>query len=393
MARRQAETVMSLSQRPFFMLYQDFLESSILKNCFQKIVYICLKFFADDKGRCFPSLKQLAKLAKISINKVQRTIDELVQMGLVKKEHRTRPDGGIDSNLYKIQDSVETWAGRQRPDGKRPFIKVYRDFFTNDKLDNCYQKLVYIYLGKFANSDQKCFPSIRTLAGLASIGISKVKYTINELIQKGMIDKENRKKQDGSKTSNLYTLSYNLKEKFNIGKSKKIDVEKEKGLDSTPAKVKNQAPTSINTGNYTTSNPQDCQEFERYSFEFIRKHFHYGIIISEMGVSKDDLDAVMSVLYDTLNTTNPTITVNGDRKPSQVVISQLLKMPYWVVGYAIDQYKKQDRQRIRNPKAYMRSILYNATTGGYNLDIENRVAYDMAHFDEDAQDPEDQEDP
>ena len=387
MARKRAEAAISLSQRPFFMVYPDLLEYNILKDCFQIVVYSCLKFFADKKGECSPSLKQLARLARLSVNKVQRTINELVKIGLIERIHRTRPDGGIDSNLYRIQDSAETWGIPQKPGKKRAFIKVYKDFFANDKLDNCYQKLVYICLGKFANSEQKCFPSIRTLAGLAKIGISKVKYTINELVQKGMIDKENRRKEDGSKSSNLYTLLYNLKGKFNTGKSKKskemdshIDIWKEKGLDPSPAKVKNQALTNQNIDtDYTTSNPQDCQASERYSFEFIKEHFHYDIIISEMGISEDDLDAVMNVLHDTLNTKKPTIMVNGDNRPSQVVISQLMKMQYWEIAYAIEQYKKQDSQRIKNPKAYMRSILYNATTGGYNLDITNQVAYNMAH--------------
>lgn len=385
MTKKQAEAV--INQRPFIMLYQDFLESNVLKDCYQKIVYICLKFFANSQGECFPSLKQLAKLAKISTNKVKCTINELVQMGLVKKEHRTRPDGGTDSNRYTIQDSIEIWGGQQRPDGKRTFIKVYKDFLKNDQLDNCYQKLVYIYLGKFANSDQKCFPSIRTLAEISGIGMSKVKSTINELVQKGMISKENRKRQDGGKNSNLYTLLYNLEKKLNIWNSKKTDsntdnqnIEKEKELDSKPANVKNQAPNSINTNDYTTSNPQNCQVVERYSLEFIRKHFYHETIVAETNASEEDVDAVMNVLYDMLNTTKPTIRVNREDKPSRIVIDRLMKMHYWAVEYAIEQFIKQDEQRIRNPKSYMQTILYNAATGDYHLNLRNWVAYGQARW-------------
>lgn len=391
MAKKQAEAV--INQRPFIMLYQDFLESNVLENCHQKIVYICLKFFANSQGECFPSLKQLARLAKISTNKVKCTINELVQMGLVKKEHRTRLDGGTDSNRYMIQDSIETWGGQQRPDGKRTFIKVYKDFLENDQLDNCYQKLVYIYLGKFANSDQKCFPSIRTLAEVSGICISKVKSTINELVQKGMISKENRKRQDGGKNSNLYTLLYNLEKKLNIWNSKNTDskkadgdidnhvsVEKEKGLDSLPTKVKNQAPKPIHINDYTTPNPRNCQVVERYSLEFIREHFGYETVVAETDAFEEDVDAVMHVLYDMLNTTKPTIRVNGEDKPSRIVIDRLTKMHYWAVEYAINQFIKQDKQRIRNPKAYMQTILYNAATGDYDLDLKNQMAYCEARW-------------
>ena len=31
----------------------------------------------------------------------------------------------------------------------------------------------------------------------------------------------------------------------------------------------------------------------------------------------------------------------------------------------------------------MLTILYNAATGGFNLNIKNQVAYDMKHWDED----------
>ncbi len=108
MKRRKAKA--TIKQRPFIMVYQDFLESDVLKNCYQKVIYIYLKLFADAEGRCCPSIKRLAGLTKISVNKVKSTLNELVQMGLVDKEHRTRPDGGTDSNLYTIYDSRETWG-------------------------------------------------------------------------------------------------------------------------------------------------------------------------------------------------------------------------------------------------------------------------------------------
>ena len=387
MARKKVEAI--INQRPFIMVYQDFLESDILKNCYQKVIYIYLKLFADAEGKCFPSVKRLAKLTRISINKVKSTLKELIQMGLVRKEHRIRPDGGTDSNLYTINDSSETWGAGDRPDGKRPFVKVYKDFLENDRLDSCHQRLIYIYLGKFANAKQECFPSVKKLAGLTKIGISKVKSTLNELKEKGMIDKKNRWRKDGGKNSNLYTLLYNFKKKLNKSDNKEVDgnmddygAVKEKGLDSEPAKEQNQALKSIHIDNYTKPNPQDCQE--KYSREKIHEYFGYDSIIARSPLCKADVDSVMDILHDTLNTTKPTITVNGDSKPNRVVIGALMKLDEEAILYAIKQFEKQSaEQRIKNPKAYMLTILYNAATGGFNLDIKNQVAYDMRHWDED----------
>ena len=61
-----------------------------------------------------------------------------------------------------------------------------------------------------------------------------------------------------------------------------------------------------------------------------------------------------------------------------------MKLDEEAILYAIKQFEKQSaEQRIKNPKAYMLTILYNAATGGFNLDIKNQVAYDMRHWDED----------
>lgn len=395
MAQKKAKAI--IDQRPFIMVYQDFLESDVLKSCYQKIMYIYLKLFADSEGKCFPSVKRLARLTRISINKVKSTLKELIQMGLVSKEHRVRSDGGTDSNLYTIDDSSETWGAEKRPDGKRPFVKVYRDFLENDQLDSCQQRLIYIYLGKFANAKQECFPSVKKLASLANIGISKVKSTLNELKEKGMIDKKNRWRKNGGKNSNLYTLLYNFKKKLKLNKCDSIEVNKdmddhrvvkEKRLESASyAKEQNQALNSMDIDYYTKPNPQDCQGVERYSLKFIQEYFHYDNIVIDNPMYKDDIDSVMDVIYDTLNTTKPMIMVNGDQKLSRIVASSFMKLDEWSIIYAIQKFETQT-DHIRNPKAYMRSILYNLATGGFNLGLKNDVKHNEAHWDDDSDNPE-----
>lgn len=391
MARKKARA--AISQRPFVMVYQDFLESDVLGNCYQKIIYIYLKMFADADGKCFPSIRQLSRLTRISVNKVKSTLSELVHMGLIDKEHQKREDGGNGNNLYTLYDSSETWGAKGRTDGKRPFIKVYRDFLENSSLDNCYQKLVYIYLGKFADASQKCFPSVKSLAKAAGICVSKVKSTLNELKKKGMIDKKNRWRKDRGKSSNLYTLLYNLNGKLNKDNSKEENagminqkVMEKKKLESAPANKQIQAQTKKSI-DYIKPNPRNCQWVERYSLDWIHKHFNYEILLEQNPDSEREIDSVMDILYDTLNTTQPTIMVNGDPKPVQLVVSKLKRMEYWVIMYAIKQFNDQDERLVTHPKAYMRSILYNAATGGHELGINNQAKYDMAHWFENPKNP------
>ena len=100
-------------QRPFSMIYHDFLKSiknGILDNHYQITIYIYLKMFTDSKNQCYPSIKTLSELTNISEKKVRITIIELEKKGLITKENQTRPDGGKSSNLYTLHDYAETWT-------------------------------------------------------------------------------------------------------------------------------------------------------------------------------------------------------------------------------------------------------------------------------------------
>lgn len=66
--------------------------------------------------------------------------------------------------------------------------------------------LVYMYLCARADKASACFPSIKTIAKDLEISDSTVKRAIKELKQKGFIQIENRTRNNGGKSSNLYTV-------------------------------------------------------------------------------------------------------------------------------------------------------------------------------------------
>lgn len=94
----------NILQRPFTMIYNDYLESTIFENPYQITLYMVLKKFVNKDNQCFPSLKKLASTAKMCIRKVQYTLLELKEKHLITIEHRKNPDGGHTSNLYTIHD-------------------------------------------------------------------------------------------------------------------------------------------------------------------------------------------------------------------------------------------------------------------------------------------------
>lgn len=282
---------------------------------------------------------------------------------------------------------------------QRPFIMVYQDFLESNILDNYYQKLVYIYLKKFADSKNQCYPSVKTISKQSGISVNKVKITLKELEEKGIIAKANRSRPDGGKSSNLYTL-YDYRELWNAGSSEEVAavidgiqekymiealtakgyyVTKEKGLASEPTKAHTQAP-QLNQFDIvnTTTNSGESQDLERYTLDQIKQLFDYDIMIQDNPYRQQDIDSVMNILYTTMNTTKATIRISGEDKPSMVVIGKLMKLSYSEIIYAIEKYQEQT-ERIKNPTSYMLTLLYNAKEQ-MNLDITNQVSHDMAHW-------------
>lgn len=281
---------------------------------------------------------------------------------------------------------------------QRPFIMIYQDFLESELMDNYYQKLVYIYLKKFADSNNQCFPSIKKLSKLTKIGATKIKQTLVELEEKGLISKENRSRSDGGKTSNLYTL-YDFAEVWKVGssedvaavaeevseakmiaelRSKGYTVIKEKEPDTSQADQSNDEPsTQLNQFDIvnTTTNSSKSQEKERYTLEEIKLLYNYDIMIADNPFKNRDIESVMDIMHTTLNVSKPTIRIGGEDKPAMVVISKLMKLDYSEIMYAIDKFAEQT-ERIKNPTAYMLTLLYNAKEQ-MNLDITNQVQHDM----------------
>lgn len=284
---------------------------------------------------------------------------------------------------------------------QRPFIMVYHDFLDSDVIGS-HEKMVFIALKKFADSKNQCFPSLKKLSDVTGLSKRKIQDTLKELEQKHIITIESRLRADGGTTSNLYTL-YDFKELWNAGSSEEMaavvdeyedkklislleakgyTVIKEKEPDTTePTKDQlNQAlmnNSSLNLYNYITDDAKS-QELERYTIDQIRQIFDYDILVNDKPLWQRDIDSVFSILHTALNTTKETIRVGGEDKPTMIVIGKLMKLDYSEIMYCIEKYNEQT-ERIKNPTAYMLTLLYNAKEQ-MNLDISNQVQHDMYNW-------------
>lgn len=63
--------------------------------------------YADREGWCFPSQSTLSKLLGISRRTVNRHVGNLTKWGYLTSEQRTRENGSLTSNLYRVMYDVE----------------------------------------------------------------------------------------------------------------------------------------------------------------------------------------------------------------------------------------------------------------------------------------------
>lgn len=67
-------------------------------------------------------------------------------------------------------------------------------------------RAVYMYLADRADKDGKCYPAIGTIARELKLSRSTVKRAISDLERGGYLRKEQRWRENGGKSSNMFYL-------------------------------------------------------------------------------------------------------------------------------------------------------------------------------------------
>ena len=84
-------------------------------------------------------------------------------------------------------------------------MSYFGHIYSNTELPSR-AKAVYMYLRDRANKNGKCWPGIKTIARDLSLSVSTVKRALDDLYRAGLVSKENRWRENGGLTSNLYSL-------------------------------------------------------------------------------------------------------------------------------------------------------------------------------------------
>lgn len=281
----------------------------------------------------------------------------------------------------------------------RKFVRVYKDFLESETL-TAEEKLVFIALKsfvEFGRDEDEVYPSMATICKITGMSRPRATRTINSLVSKGIVKKQRR----GLTKPNLYTIAdypsmwsaEGVEERRQLLDTeipytsdqliselvrrgvlteeavadKKIEPQSA-ATDSDP----NGRLSIFSTINNITNKNKERQE---YTMKYLHELFEYDVLVQRQEYGTEDLDSVLDIIYDALNTTKDTIRINGEEKPAAVVRSKLLKLDATDIEYAIEKFRSVT-DRIKNPKAYMLTILYGAKEQR-NLDVTNDVSHDL----------------
>lgn len=84
-------------------------------------------------------------------------------------------------------------------------MSYFQSIYAEDRLPHrC--KTVYIYLKDRSAASGSCWPGVKTIALDLGLSRSTVRRALKELEQTGWIRRQSRYRENGSHTSNLYTI-------------------------------------------------------------------------------------------------------------------------------------------------------------------------------------------
>ena len=92
------------------------------------------------------------------------------------------------------------------PKLKGSYTNILNKLITDKNISTAEYRILSYLLMRAGNKDV-CYPSLNTISKDIDISLSTVKRAIPELVDKGYLKKINRKRKNGSSTSNLYKFT------------------------------------------------------------------------------------------------------------------------------------------------------------------------------------------
>ena len=136
--------------------------------------------------------------------------------------------------------------------------------------------------------------------------------------------------------------------------------------------------TNTSLNNYQSINLDGMDRMdERESYrELLWENLELDILAHDTRLDMDRVNELLEIMLDAVCSTSPTIRINGEDMPQQVVKSRFLKLNSSHIEYVL-QAMNENPSAIRNIRAYLLTALYNAplTMDNYYSAIVNHDLY------------------
>lgn len=291
---------------------------------------------------------------------------------------------------------------------QRSFTIIYNDF-RRSKLLKPNEKIVFETLKMYADNETgKAFPSYETLAEDTGLSSRSVMRCIKRMEKLGVLRVERRKDEERGNTSNMYTL-YDTAEMwassspeevasaidkaeeermlqilrakgYTITKEKEPVSDTDQSEETDPQNIEPEVSSGTISRIYDTTHTRDNQDKKVlsdakkhqtiiYPESFVRRNLLIDWLIEQYPEDKKYYEAMSSIIYDTLNSTTPTIRAEGQDKQAEIVKSQILKLSYEDLITVLEKFK-QNTNRISFTDAWMLTALYKQSKTS-SLDTHN----------------------
>lgn len=218
--------------------------------------------------------------------------------------------------------------------------------------------------------------SISGLVAICKENESAIKSTLNELKQFGYL--KVTKKMPNETTTGRIEYTYDIFEqpqsKQKVEKQdvenlplENQDVENQGQLNNNNKLTNNKKPNinnlSINQEYKPNKKVATKEDMMRYD-KIIKENIEYDILIQ--CEDKAEVDELVSIMVELCCSSADTVVIGKEEKNTEIVKSQMLKIDSEHIRYVLNSIK-DNKTRVKNIKAYLKSCLFNApqTIGNY----------------------------
>ena len=214
--------------------------------------------------------------------------------------------------------------------------------------------------------------STKGLSAICKEGPDAVLAALRELEDAGYLVRHQSRDEKGRMSSMVFEIYE--KPQTGLPDTEKPHTEKPDTDNPFTGKPCTENPAQLNTNqvitnernnslrNYQSINLDGMDRMDERSEyeEIIKENLDYDILCQDPKFDKDRFREIMDIMLDAVCSTAPTIRINGEDMPQQVVKSRFLKLNSSHIEYVLEAMNKNPSD-IRNIRAYLLTALYNAS--------------------------------